>query len=314
MKIDEFKELFDKGKKRFHTIGGKDWGILMGLDLEGRLFAFMNGEILNKVNPEAVLKETTGEAYLNPGGDGLWPAPEGTCVGYEYPSGSWRVPPGLTGAKYIVTEEKENYAKISAEIDLINNLGTGVPTIFERAATVLMENGNLKVNVVESIKYIGTKEFNQDDCLLAPWSLCQFDSGEDCEVVFPDAGESAVWDLYDSSAKERYCENGFCHTKTNGSMRYQIAIGKDVPWIEFRNPTKKMRVKRSSKQLPEGQEYIDIVDAPPTEKPSKMGVKLSVYSDPSLFMEIEAAGGAPQNLSPGNVMSVEIDTVYSIEQ
>jgi hypothetical protein len=133
-------------------------------------------------------------------------------------------------------------------------------------------------------------------------------------VVFPYTGKSSVWDLYDSSEKERTLGNGLCHTKTDGSMRYQIGIGKEVPWIEFFNPVKKLKVKRSSKQLPEGQDYIDIADAPPTESPSKKQVKLSVYSDPSLFMEIEAAGGCYETLKAGDAMSVEIDTFYSFDQ
>jgi hypothetical protein len=250
--------------------------------------------------------------YLNPGGDGLWPAPEGTCVGYEYSSGSWRVPPGLTGARYIVQEAKGNFTKIRAEIDLINNKGIGIPAIFERSITVIKEDNSLAVDVIESIEYIGVKSLKQSECLLAPWSLCQFESGENCEVVFSLSSDESVWDLYESSEKKRSCKNGLCHTKTDGGRRYQVGLSKDVPWIEYHNPAKKLKVRRSAMPLPEGQDYIDIADTPPTEKPSDKGVSLSVYSDPSFFMEIEAVGGCPKVLNPGDVMSVGVKTIYSV--
>ena len=53
---------------------------------------------MNRVNPDAIAGLSTREAYLNPGGDGLWPAPEGTCFGYQYATGDWRVSPGLSSA------------------------------------------------------------------------------------------------------------------------------------------------------------------------------------------------------------------------
>ncbi|MHC4871795.1 MAG: hypothetical protein ACYTFY_08110, partial [Planctomycetota bacterium] len=109
---------------------------IAGLDLEGRLYAILNGEVINRVNEEAILGITTRKEYINPGGDGLWPAPEGTVFGYEYPSGNWRVPPGLTGAKYIVLDKGENKALIEAEVDLINDEGRGIPTIFRRDVSI----------------------------------------------------------------------------------------------------------------------------------------------------------------------------------
>ena len=96
----ELSALFEKGGKRCHVIGSVENGVIAGLDLEGRLFTVMHGTVMNKVNPAAILGITSRSAYLNPGGDGLWPAPEGTRFGYEYPTGAWRVPPGLSGAKF----------------------------------------------------------------------------------------------------------------------------------------------------------------------------------------------------------------------
>ncbi len=80
--------------KRVHRIGSLDAGVIVGLDLEGRWMAVHGGQVLNRANPEAIDGQSTRERYLNPGGDGLWPAPEGTSLGCQYATGAWRVPEG----------------------------------------------------------------------------------------------------------------------------------------------------------------------------------------------------------------------------
>ncbi len=305
---NELIGLFKRGEKRYHLIGSLDNGVVAGLDLEGRLFTILNGEVVNRVNPGAFLGVTDRTAYLNPGGDGLWPAPEGTCLGYEYSVGDWRVPPGLTGAKYKIVESDENHMLIEAEVDLINASGLGIPTIFRRDVTI---SGSISVRVVESIEYIGAKKLSQNECLLTPWSLCQFDCCPGCEVIFPDAGDSELWDMYDPSDECRCVKDGLRHAKTDGTARYQIGIGEKIPWIELQLPSKKLKVRRTAQALSAGQKYIDIIDAPPTEAPSDKGVRYSVYTDTAGFMEIEAAGGCPDVFEPGSLMRVEILTEYS---
>lgn len=39
-------------------------------------------------------------------GYGLWPAPEGTSLGYSYATGSWRVPAGIRHARFRVTDSR----------------------------------------------------------------------------------------------------------------------------------------------------------------------------------------------------------------
>ena len=68
---NELISLFQKGQKRCHLIGNTKNGVTAGLDLEGRLFTIINGEVANRVNPEAILRVTDRKGYLNPGGDGL---------------------------------------------------------------------------------------------------------------------------------------------------------------------------------------------------------------------------------------------------
>ena len=308
----ELVELFQRGARRFHVVGNLGNGVVAGLDLEGRLFAILNGEVVSKVNPEAILGEADSDTYQNPGGDGLWPAPEGTVFGYEYASGKWRVPPGVTGAQYKVAEKGEGYAKIRAEVDLINNRGLGIPTVFERAVRVSSDiGGGLTVRVMESIQYIGCTVLQKGQFSLAPWTLCQFDSGLKTEVTFNDVPASSFWDLYALSRDKQYRQDGVWHTRTDGGMRYQLGMNKDVEWLEFMNPSRKFRVRRTATALPVGQEYIDIIDAPPDQMPSARGIRFSVYCDPGLFMEIEACGGCPETLIPECIMRVEVKTEYT---
>ena len=306
----ELVGLFKQGAKRYHLVGTMENGVIAGLDLEGRLFAVVDGEVACRVNPKAILGITDRAGYLNPGGDGLWPAPEGTCYGYEYSTGNWRVPPGLTGAKYKVVENDDNHVLIQAEVDLINASGLGIATIFRRDVTVDKTAKTMTVKVVESIEYIGAKKLSRRECMLTPWSLSQFDCCPGCEVIFPEVAASEVWDLYDPSDKCRFTKDAFWHTETDGKARYQIGLGAQVPWIELQLPIKNLKVRRTAAPLVSGQDYIDIVDAPPTEQPGDKGVRYSVYTDTAGFMEIEAAGGCPEVFEPGTVMSVEILTEY----
>ncbi len=311
MKAQQLLKALAKAKKRAHLVGDLDAGAIVALDMEGRWFGVLGGEVLNRVNLEAVAGQSTRERYLNPGGDGLWPAPEGTALGYQYSTGTWRVPPGLCAARFLVTQADAQKASIRAEIDLINNQGLGIPTLFERKFAVMPDKNSVTVRVTESITYLGHAPLRRSDCLLAPWSLCQFDSGPDCEVVFPCVKKASVWDLYDQpSDVQRTWEKRLCRTRTDGSQRYQIAIDADVPWIEFRDPSRGIKVRRKASPLPSGQAYIDIRDTAPTVSPGKKGVRYSVYSDPSCFMEIEAAGGCPALIEPKAVMSVMVSTQF----
>ncbi len=288
-------KLFKESGKRCHLVGDAECGVIAGLDLEGRLYAVLNGRVLNRVNPAAIAGISTRAGYLNPGGDGLWPAPEGTRMGYHYATGSWRVPPGLTGARFQVIEEAPNRAVIEAEVDLINAQGVGIPTVFRRDITV---EGGLTVKVTESIRYLGPKTL---EVLLAPWSLCQFDCGPGDEAVFP-AGQ--YWDLYEPGEACPVLD-GLTHFRTDSPQRRQIGIGPVTPWIEFRRPG--LTVRRSASSIWAG---IDIADAPPDAAPADRQTRFSIYSDPNGFMEIEAAGGCPAELAPGTELAVEIITEY----
>ncbi len=311
MNIDELIATFNKASKRIHYVGTKEAGVLAALDMEGRLFAVLNGEVLNRVNPDAVYGNSFGEVYHNPGGDGLWPAPEGTDRGFQYSTGKWRVPAGIRSARYFVRDENDEGCTIFSEIDLVNNKGIGVPMLFERRITVNGARNFLELNIVERFKYLGNKVLMSSGTIIAPWSLSQFDCSDGCKVVFPNDNNESVWDLYDDTiVPEISVADSLFHVPVNGNKRFQIGIGENVPWIEFQNPHKKLVIRRSAGKLPEHHNYIDIRDASPLETPYKRGVKYSVYCDPNGFMEIEAAGGCPEIIHANLEMSVSVKTIF----
>jgi hypothetical protein len=308
---NELIDLMHESHRRVNVTGTPDNGIIAALDLEGRIFTVINNRVLNRVVPAAIQNRTNKFSYLNPGGDVLWPAPEGTCFGYEYATGKWRVPPAVTSAVWEVVESSEKNMTMRAEIDLVNNRQVGIPCEFERRIEIKHEGNSLIQNVTELIRYIGNRPLNNSEFRLAPWSLCQFDSGQGCTVIMPQPKPDDIWDMYDSSLKQRMKSDDMYVVDTKTDFRFQLGLGEGIPWIEFIS-NKELRVKRYAGALPHGQGYIDISDTPPDQFPSDKGVRLSTYCDPTGFIEIEACGGCPDMLLPGAELSVNITTEYVV--
>ena len=311
MSGNDLIDLMHQSHRRVHIIGTPENGIIAALDLEGRIFTVVNSRVLNRVVPSAIVNRSNKNTYLNPGGDALWPAPEGTCFGYEYGTGKWKVPPAITGAVWEVIEKGENKTVIKAELDLVNNGQMGIPCEFERHIEFKQNGKSLIQNITEIIRYIGIMTLGKSEFSLAPWSLCQFDSGKGCNVIMPTPKAADIWDMYNSSLSQRVKSGDKYVVDIKTNFRFQLGLGKNVPWVEYICGND-FRIKRSAGSLPPGQSYIDIADTPPDQFPAKKGVKLSIYCDPSGFMEIEACGGCPDTLVPGTELSVKIITEYIV--
>ena len=309
----ELIDLMLQAHRRVHVTGTPENGVIAALDTEGRLFTVVNGRVLNRVVPSAIVNRSNRHAYLNPGGDALWPAPEGNCFGYEYGTGKWRVPPAITGAVWEVADQLENKTVIRAEIDLVNNSQLGIPCEFERHIEIEQSGESLIEHVTEIIRYIGSRTLNKGEFSLAPWSLCQFDSGQECKVIMPPPAAEDIRDMYDSSLSHRGISGDKYVVETKTDFRFQLGLRENVSWIEFISGND-YRVKRYAGILPAGQKYIDIADLPVEQLPSDFGTNLSIYCDPSGFMEMEACGGCPDLLEPGTELSVKITTEYMVNK
>lgn len=306
----ELLDLLHKAKRRPHVTGTPENGIIAGLNLEGRLFTVVDNRVLSRVVPHAIINYSNKKAYLNPGGDALWPAPEGSRFGYEYSTGNWRVPPSITGAVWDVVSQSDHQVLIKAEVDLINNSQLGIPCEFERQVTFKRSGETLIQNITETIRYVGYKNLKADKFRLAPWSLCQFDVNPACKVIIPPPATEDIWDMYESSLSLRRMSGDKYVVDAITDFRFQLGLSENIPWVKYVCEDN-FRVKRYTGPLTSGQRYIDISDIPPEQFPSEQGVKLSVYCDPSGFMEIEACGGSPRTLIPGTELTVHIITEFS---
>jgi len=304
--------LLEQACRRTHVVGTKENGVIVALDLEGRFFTVVNDQVISKVNPAAILARSNRFQFQNPGGDALWPAPEGTCFGYEYATGSWRVPPSITGAVWEVVSQSVDACIVRAEIDLINNAQLGIPCEFERHLRMKKKENTLYQEVKEMIRYTGKRTLLQTEFSLAPWSLCQFDLSETGSVTLPvPPTKEDIWDMYGPSDEQRSIQGDVCVVKIKTPERIQLALSKNIAWIEYVNEGH-YRVKRYTCDLPCGQHLIDIADAPPDTLPSGKGVSLSLYCDPSGFLEIEACGGCTETLEPGAELYVNIITEFEV--
>ncbi len=314
MTIREFIYLLEENHHRYHFLGDELAGVVVTLDREGRIFAVLEKEVVNRVNPDAFWGESHRQKYLNPGGDVLWPAPEGSRLGYFYTTGSWSVPAGLWQARYQVKHSGEDSVRIEAEVDLVSNSGLGLPVIFQRDIRLAKTSGALAVTTEEKIQYLGRRILSRKELLLAPWTLTQIESGPGCLALFPGVSEGEIQDFYEDSHRWRSLTSAGWQTLTEGQQRYQIGLTPDVEWIEFYHPDRRLRVRRQAEKLSSGLGYVDIADRPADEEPTGFLTRYSIYSDPALFMEMEAAGGCPEKIHPGDVLSLRVTTSYCLEK
>lgn len=304
----ELFELMERTNREVFLIGSFTEGIIVAPDMQGRFFTILNGKVVSRVVGEAITKHTDKEGQLNPGGDVLWPAPEGSCLGYMYENGQWRIPRSITDALWRIIDKSHDSVVIHADIELKNNNQVIIPCQFERHIKIIYDKTSLTQQVREVIRYTGNKTFEKDRFMLAPWSLCQLTTLKGGTIMIPVTSAPQIWDMYRDSSDNRRAENGMHIIVPETKERFQIGIGKNVPWIELKNGH--LSVRRYAGKLNQGLDYIDIADALPSHVPSDKQTSLSVYCDPQNFVELEVCGGSPLKLENGIEISVTIQTIY----
>lgn len=311
MKLNELISLFESSQRPYHLYGTENSGCIVALDIEGRIFTYLNGRVLSTVRAEAFTSISDINTYYNPGGDVLWPAPEGSRLGYEYSTNTWRVPPGLTNARWQVIKNDGDKVIVSAEVDLINAESKGIPCIFTREISQEYCENELIQNVRESIEYIGKETYTSNQVLLAPWSLCQFDCHAESELRLPACNEAEIWDLYSPESKKHWqkTDNGW-RIAMKTDFRFQLGLSEKVEYLEFVDKRNNYSVLRRAEPIADNLSYIDISDQDPRNEPDGKAVVLSAYCDPSGFMEVEAAGGSAKILEPNTESCLNICTIF----
>ena len=154
MNIDELVNICSRSGRRPQVISCGKAAVITALGMEGRLFYAYNGEVVSLFRRESAENISTSKTgYLNPGGDGFWPAPEGTRFGYEYSTGSWRVPAAIVSAQYDVVSQSADSLEIAAEIDLVNNQQLGIPCRFIRKVQVKELDNAAVIEQYDAIEY-----------------------------------------------------------------------------------------------------------------------------------------------------------------
>lgn len=306
MTLEEFLEICSRNGRRPAVASFGNSAVVAVCGMEGRLFYVHAGQVVSLFRPEAAERISTSRSgYFNPGGDGLWPAPEGTSLGYEYSTGAWRVPAGIVGAQYEVAESRAEKLVIAAEIDLVNNRRLGLPCRFSRRVEVAEESdGTTVINQYDEIEYLGGCHIAAGEFMLAPWSLSQFSVDAASRAYFGDPG-TPVRDLYRPSEKLLTREGGTVAMRHDDADRIQLALPEESRFVKLRLADRGLEITRTSPPLAAGLGFADIADADPGTAPSGE-VRYSIYNDPSGFMELEVVGGVPRELLPGTRTGVHI--------
>ena len=313
MNIEEIFDICSANGRRPLMISSGNSAVVAVPGMEGRLFFGYNSEAVSLFRREAAENiSNTRTGYFNPGGDGLWPAPEGTKFGYEYSTGSWRVPSSLVSAQYEVVSCSSDSFEIAAEIDLINNQQLGIPCRFIRRASIREVDGAAVIEQFAAIEYIGSCELSPEVFSLAPWSLSQFTVNERTIARFGEPG-APVRDLYMPSGELLASDGKVVTMKHDTVNRIQLALPEKSGFVELLLPDRNLQITRTSEALADGLHAIDIADAPPDQEPGE-AVRFSIYNDPSGFMELEAVGGCTEGILPGTVLGVNIkDVIKKLE-
>ncbi|MBE6377064.1 MAG: hypothetical protein E7050_11480 [Lentisphaerae bacterium] len=308
MNIEELVNICSRSGRRPQVISCGKAAVIAALGMEGRLFYAYNGEVVSLFRRESAENISTSKTgYLNPGGDGLWPAPEGTRFGYEYSTGSWRVPAAIVSAQYDVVSQSADSLEIAAEIDLVNNQQLGIPCRFIRKVQVKELDNAAVIEQYDAIEYMGCCELAAGTFSIAPWSLSQFTVDKKTIARFGDPG-TPVRDLYQPSKELLSSDGKIVTMKHDDKNRIQLALPEKSSFVELLVPDKNLQITRTSAPLAENLHPVDIADFPPDADPGDP-VRYSIYNDPSGFMELETVGGCTDDLVPGIVLGVNMTNV-----
>lgn len=308
MNIEQLIAICSQSGRRPVVISCGNAAVVATLGMEGRLFYARNGEVISLFRRESAENISTSKTgYLNPGGDGLWPAPEGTRFGYEYSTGSWRVPAAIISAQYDVVKQTSDFLEIAAEIDLVNNQQLGIPCRFIRKVQVKEADASVVIEQCDTIEYIGSRKLEKGTFSIAPWSLSQFTVNKNTIARFGEP-DDVVRDLYMPSKELLVSDGEVVSMKHDDKNRIQLALPEKSRFVELLMPEKNLQITRTSAPLAEDLHPVDIADYPPDADPGEP-VRFSIYNDPSGFMELETVGGCTADLLPGTSLDVKMTNI-----
>ena len=202
-----------------------DGEIFLASALQGRIFAAMDGEILQRLD-HASLKHAPDE-FCNLGGNSLWPAPEGGAFAFNYPSdgGSWRVQDGINNTPCEISPDEPSMSK---RISLENRAGVRAELLFRRILHFPAGNPGKKYGL-KSLVYSSndswelTSPLPPDRFLISAWSLEQFELTPNA-FAFGVSEKPLNKDFYGDPLPYQKCENGEFRFSFTAPERLQIGV------------------------------------------------------------------------------------------
>ncbi|MCP4643298.1 MAG: hypothetical protein GY851_22815 [bacterium] len=274
--------------------------VLVAPGLQGRIFCRIDGELVHRLDADALLNPSPTE-FNNLGGNSLWPAPEGGPFAFNYlpDSDDWVVQDGIGAQNCQVTQRNVSSATIAKTIRLVNRRGTRLDLEFLRhvrrfLAFPLFEGTNLQAVGYRTVDtFEPLNPCNPDQALLAPWSLEQFPGGEGVTAFAKvEPADNAVnFDFYTHPGDRVVCRDDLVTFRLGGDDRHQIGIRAAA------NPTVlgALDTQRSLLMLrrtaPQPGRYFNIADNDQADGPDSAADLFSVFNGGSLgFFELETIG------------------------
>ncbi len=274
--------------------------VLIPPRLNGRIFCQFDGELIHRLDAEALLNPSPSE-YNNLGGNSLWPAPEGGDFAFNYLPGSdeWVVQDGIARAVPSVSCNGAQCALVEKRISLTNRRGVEVRLGYRRLVSVpdrvpLPEGydvDGLCYRTEDIFEPLG--DYSADDVLLAPWSLEQF-PGADGIVAFGKVGrddEPLNFDFYGSPDERIERRRGQFTFRLGGSDRHQIGVKvSSRPELIGALDTRRSLLFLRRTQALDGV-YFNIADNEQAGGPFSAADLYSIFNGGSLdFFELETVG------------------------
>ncbi len=268
--------------------------------LGGRIFCGLNGELVHRLDAEA-LQHPSPTEYDNLGGNSLWPAPEGGPFAFNYLSenGAWTVQDGIAKSVPQVSLEDDNGVRIEKRIALTNRQGTQLDLNYRRLlwaralhpAAGRLELEGLVYDTLDVFEPLG--DYDAESALLAPWSLEQF-PGADGIVAFGKVRENdgaLNRDFYGDPGKRIAWWPDHFVFRLGGKARHQIGVRVEhgPQCIGALDLGREMLFVR--KTQPQQGTYFNIADNEQPDGPFSTADLYSVFNGGELdFFELETIG------------------------
>ena len=226
-------ELLRARDKEMVELSSGAGSVLLEPRLAGRIFCQWKGELIHRLDGEALQYPVVGE-YNNLGGNSLWPAPEGGPFAFNYgpESDVWVVQDGIASDVPVIGRTGEYSARLAKNIQLFNRKGITLSLEYVREVQVLSPPASASQWGLEGMAYASLDSFeplgdyNTSDVLIAPWSLEQFPGAEGI-VSFgklADSTRELNTDFYTDPGSRIARGEGQFTFVLGGQVRHQIGI------------------------------------------------------------------------------------------